>query len=650
MPPPFSMHLAQPWWLAAGVAAAGAVVLIHLLAGRRQQHIFYPAALLLHDSARAAARGRRPLQLLTLLIRSLALMCVGLMLARPDAALPESLSHAPRVPSTAPGTDLVIVLDVSASMSRVSATGATLDNEARAAARAALDALVPGTDRAALILAGRTPRDVATLSFDLDAARRELREARTTLESADGPAALRLAERILFRARHAPGARPARTPRIILCTDGQAPQWNDALAAAAEIPVHPALVAPGPGATPPLILERVSAPRAGPRPAVRALVRNPGPSAAPVLLRASSAGSVWPPAGDVIAPGLRSTIHLEGPAADDPVVRVWIESDGPLWMRERHALAPASPAARTLLVAPPTSALAASAAHALRAARPESPVERVTPGVARSALLSDAELAVFVDADPLDDEALRALRALRDRGGAVLRLSSEVAPDPRAAHALRLPDSGAAALSPGSTPESLTAAVQHADRAGPALMLRMEPGPEARSFAAGPVFAALLGRVLDALVPPDRAVAAPHAHAVGAPITQHALTEQFIEPLTDNLGRPARLDRSAAGPPTITLEPLDAPGVLVVRDAAGAVVARAIVDVDPAELDPDVAPRLSAPAPSALNAAAIGPDSRPRRTDLWHAAALLALILLTCEAALLSRRTARPAPPARGNR
>jgi hypothetical protein len=212
--------------LLVGLFGAAVPVVIHLLNRRRDPVVDWGAMQFL-DLGHRAQRKLRITELLLMLARMGLLAIVALALARPycvgsGAKVVGALSTA------APARDVVIVVDVSASMNR--RLGA-VDGEDRPptprsltvdAARQFVAELQPG-DSVALLLAGDRVRAVVDPpSFDhakVDAALLALASRPERAQSSDLPAALAEAFRVLERTQN-----PAR--EVLVFTDGQRFAWR----------------------------------------------------------------------------------------------------------------------------------------------------------------------------------------------------------------------------------------------------------------------------------------------------------------------------------------------------------------------------------------------------------------------------------------
>lgn len=127
------MSFLHPWALAIGILAA-APVLLHLLRRETAQRVSFPALRYLRSAEKRTARSMRLRDLLLLAARVLIIALLAVAAARPLAGRGDAEDHAP--------TDVILLLDNSASMSRVR-DGRTLFDFQLAAARTALEAASP---------------------------------------------------------------------------------------------------------------------------------------------------------------------------------------------------------------------------------------------------------------------------------------------------------------------------------------------------------------------------------------------------------------------------------------------------------------------------------------------------------------------------
>jgi len=190
-----------PLWSLAALAVAVPLA-IHLLRRRTGARIDFPAVRWLERAEREHSRSMRLRNLLLLLLRAGAILCLALAAARPVARIPGP-GHAP--------TALAIVLDNSLSTSAVSAGRPVLDDlksrALAAAARAGAD------DHVWLVTA-----DGAVTGGSLAAVRRAINMV-SPLGGAGSPAAAALRAAAIVRAS------PLASRELAIITDGQATAW-----------------------------------------------------------------------------------------------------------------------------------------------------------------------------------------------------------------------------------------------------------------------------------------------------------------------------------------------------------------------------------------------------------------------------------------
>ena len=182
------MSFTNPWLLG-GLAAVGLPVLIHFLTRARPRRVSFPPFKFLLEACAGQQAVHRLRTIILLTVRSLAVMALVLLFARPFLK-----------PAGAANTDakqrFVLIVDASLSMRAVQG-GAALFARAKAEAADVLRGLEPGQE-AAVILAGATPRAILpALSPNLPALHEGLVKAEPTFEFADFQAALQLAKRLL---------------------------------------------------------------------------------------------------------------------------------------------------------------------------------------------------------------------------------------------------------------------------------------------------------------------------------------------------------------------------------------------------------------------------------------------------------------------
>lgn len=139
-----------PWWAAGAIAAAGLPLLAHLLSRTKYRPVLFPATRLVRRAVEQAHRIERPRSLLLMLMRILLLMFLVLAFMRPSW-LPDALAG-----SGEEGLSVIVLVDASASMSRVR-DGANLYDRAVREAGKLLGKLDPSRDVAAVIRVDRSP-------------------------------------------------------------------------------------------------------------------------------------------------------------------------------------------------------------------------------------------------------------------------------------------------------------------------------------------------------------------------------------------------------------------------------------------------------------------------------------------------------------
>jgi len=187
-------------WAIGACALALAPVVVHLLARGRAKRVVFPGQRFLAEAVATGRKASTPRDLATLLLRSAALACVALAfggVAWSGAAQPD-------------GQRLVIVLDASASMSRVEA-GRSAFERGRERMLTMLDD--PSLEQAAVVVARRTPTPLLpAMTANLDALRARAADVGQTLEGADLGAAASVAQSL--RQEGAPA-------RVVVLTDRQ---------------------------------------------------------------------------------------------------------------------------------------------------------------------------------------------------------------------------------------------------------------------------------------------------------------------------------------------------------------------------------------------------------------------------------------------
>lgn len=213
------MTFAAPGLLLAGALAAALPVLIHLLFRRRKRPVPWAAMAILREAIRRTERRRRIERWLLLTLRCLLVACVAAAVAEP---LWRSADAA--VAGSAGSIDAVIVLDDGVAQQCVSG-GATGLSRSQAAALSIIDSLGAG-DRAALVLAGGTDagprRAVWPATSDLDRVRDAVRSATPTFLESRIPDAIRMAAAPESDTRD---GESRRRRLIAVCSDHRSGSW-----------------------------------------------------------------------------------------------------------------------------------------------------------------------------------------------------------------------------------------------------------------------------------------------------------------------------------------------------------------------------------------------------------------------------------------
>ncbi|MEM9021069.1 MAG: BatA and WFA domain-containing protein [Planctomycetota bacterium] len=179
-PPLANLFWMSPLWALGLIAAISIPLLAHLLNQRRRRTLVFPATELLRESLVHTRRLQRPRHLFLMSLRVLALALIVFGFMRPVWH-----RHAQARPP-ADGQTLVIVIDASASMQRVT-DGRRAFDQAKDQAGRLLDQLEPGQDRASIVLlTDRLEPLLPEPSGNLSELRRRLALARCTWQ-ADRP-------------------------------------------------------------------------------------------------------------------------------------------------------------------------------------------------------------------------------------------------------------------------------------------------------------------------------------------------------------------------------------------------------------------------------------------------------------------------------
>lgn len=195
------MSFLQPWGLALATLVA-VPLLLHLLRREVVQRVSFPALRYLRNAEQRTARSMRFRDLLLLIARVSLLALLAVAAARPLAGRGDGADHAP--------TDVILLIDNSASMGRV-VGGRTLLDLQLEAARSTLDMASPA-DRFWVVPAAGPP---LAAGVDADGARDALDAVSPTDAGAD------LAERVAEATAAVPVV-DGREREVQLYTDGQA--------------------------------------------------------------------------------------------------------------------------------------------------------------------------------------------------------------------------------------------------------------------------------------------------------------------------------------------------------------------------------------------------------------------------------------------
>src|SRR5437763_4578317 len=198
--------------LLAGLAAIAVPIIIHLLNRRKFQKVVWAAMRFLRISVEKNQRRMRIEDLILRLLRCLLLALLAVALARP-AILSNTTEHFGQSKVTG-----IIILDNSYSMGVSDGTQTRFD-KARRAAEQVIDSM-PGGSATAVWLASDIVQDAIALpTFDLNLARKTIREARLSDRATDILPALDKAVDYLK-------SRMVIRKEIFLVTDGQAAGWR----------------------------------------------------------------------------------------------------------------------------------------------------------------------------------------------------------------------------------------------------------------------------------------------------------------------------------------------------------------------------------------------------------------------------------------
>lgn len=649
--------IAPGWWIAAG-ALALAPIAAHLLARGRARRIEFPGQRLLEEVVVTGRRTSRPRDLAALALRALALAAAALAFSGGAWVTAGGVW-------TGEASRVVVVLDASASMTRVDA-GRSVFERAQERAIAALEA--PGVTEGGVVVARRSPNALLPeMTANLDALRNRMGGVGATLEAADLPGAIALARSL------AGDSQPA---RIVVCTDGQGAASDGDIGRGVE--VIDCSLRPWRGNRAITGLEIIE--REG-RSELLATLRAWGEGAGSARVLFEQEGEVFAAAEATLTDGGETSAAVPAPRGGEDAWRVYsarFESpDAAAWDDARFVVAPgrAAPSVAIVTRAPE------GAARWLRAAvnpfdAPEHEPEATTPDGP-----GEAQVHLIAGAGGWSTPALDALASrLRSGAGAIWVIDSQPAHDSLAAflarHAaesgLRLGEEMASSggglrvqAAPWLDLAGAEGVIEDArvEERSPVLeaddaqvALRFENGAPAlvrtplgrgalvtlhapidrdrSTLARSPALPILIDALLRALAPsPPRAASA----AIGEPLLLHPAPGRSPgagEALTDSLGRAVRVAGEDGS--SLLVEPLDAPGVVMMTDDRGALGAGA-AHVAMSESAPVAgAPVETASAPGVIDSEP--PRSGERRMDLAPWLLLFAAGALLVESIVTSAR------------
>ncbi|HWB60685.1 MAG TPA: BatA and WFA domain-containing protein, partial [Chthoniobacteraceae bacterium] len=196
-----------------GMAAIAAPIIIHMFMNRRIKQVVWAATRFLQTSIQKNQRRMNLEDIILLLLRCLLLILLALAMSRPIFHKAIAALNTGRSSETA-----IIVLDNSYSMGE-SDGGQSRFDLAKAAALQAIDSLPKGSTVAILLFSDVVHAPIPEPTFDLDLARKVVRDAELSDRTTDVQQALKQAFDTLQR--HA-----VATQRIYLITDGQENGWG----------------------------------------------------------------------------------------------------------------------------------------------------------------------------------------------------------------------------------------------------------------------------------------------------------------------------------------------------------------------------------------------------------------------------------------
>ncbi|MDD5349389.1 MAG: BatA domain-containing protein, partial [Chthoniobacteraceae bacterium] len=195
-----------------GMAAIAAPIIIHMFMNRRIKPVIWAAMRFLQASVQKNQRRMNIEDLLLLALRCLMLILLALALARPI------IGHVGDAGAGKGGETAVIALDNSYSMGHSDSSASRFD-QARAAAEQVIDSLPAGSSVAVLLFSDVVRAAIPEPTYDLNLARKVVRDAPLSARTTDVQAVLRQAMETL--GRHTTGGQG-----VYLITDGQAVGWK----------------------------------------------------------------------------------------------------------------------------------------------------------------------------------------------------------------------------------------------------------------------------------------------------------------------------------------------------------------------------------------------------------------------------------------
>jgi hypothetical protein len=202
----------SPLWLAAALGVVALTIAVHALARTRARRVVFPGQRFLQEVAHGARRRSRPRNLLLLALRALMLASLALAFGQPGWATSSRRSM--------PG-DVVIVVDASASMSRLVHGRSLFDRAKQRALRMLDDAATDGASVGVVIAAVEARSLLPVTTNNVAALREQLRALGVTGERAG------LAQAI-DAARALPALEPGAPRRIVVVSDMQASGFDEA--------------------------------------------------------------------------------------------------------------------------------------------------------------------------------------------------------------------------------------------------------------------------------------------------------------------------------------------------------------------------------------------------------------------------------------